>query len=75
MNASHQNLGGDVGSLPRYQPLTCLNFGGGSGLASGAGVPPNAFGQDGWYYFRSDTPGTANQRIYVRIAGVWTGVV
>jgi glutamine amidotransferase-like uncharacterized protein len=32
-------------------------------------------GSDGDYYLRTDTPGTANQRIYVRSGGTWTGIV
>lgn len=41
----------------------------------GSGVPSNANGNNGDVYFRTDTPGTANQRIYVKSAGSWTGVV
>jgi len=41
---------------------------GGSGAPSGS--PP-----DGAYYLRSDTPGVANQRIYVRSGGAWVGIV
>lgn len=41
----------------------------------GSGVPSPSLGVDGQYYFRSDTPGTANQRIYVKVAGTWTGIV
>jgi len=51
-----------------------LNFGG-SYLYSASGVPSNAQGVNGDYYFRTDTPGTANQRIYVRSAGAWVGIV
>lgn len=48
---------------------TAVIYGGGNG------VPNNNAGVNGQYWFRSDTPGTANQRIYVKIAGVWTGIV
>jgi hypothetical protein len=41
----------------------------------GSGAPNNANGSNGDYYFRTDTPGTSNQRIYVKSAGSWTGVV
>jgi len=51
-----------------------LNFGG-SYLYSASGVPSNAQGVNGDFYFRTDTPGTANQRIYVRSAGTWVGIV
>lgn len=39
----------------------------------GSGVPTG--GADGNYYFRTDTPATVNQRLYVRSAGVWTGIL
>lgn len=41
----------------------------------GSGVPSNANGNNGDVYFRTDTPGTVNQRIYVKSAGSWTGIV
>jgi hypothetical protein len=44
-------------------------------ITQGSGAPSNANGNNGDYYFRTDTPGTANQRIYVKSAGVWTGIV
>jgi len=44
-------------------------------LYAGAGVPNNANGANGSYYFRSDTPGTALQRVYIKSAGAWVGVV
>jgi hypothetical protein len=44
-------------------------------IFTGAGAPSAAIGADGDYYFRQDTPGTANQRIYVHSAGTWTGVL
>jgi hypothetical protein len=44
-------------------------------MYAGSGVPNNANGNNGDYYFRSDTPGTAAQRLYVKSAGVWVGVV
>ena len=59
--------------------------GGGSvgGITSGSGVPTTFFAgqakQAGEYYFRTDTPSTANQRIYVCTAGgtpgTWSGIV
>lgn len=42
-------------------------------LTFGSGVPSG--GNDGDYYFRTDTPGTANQRLYVKSAGTWTGIL
>ncbi len=41
----------------------------------GSGVPNNANGSNGDIYFRTDTPGTANQRVYVRSAGAWVGIL
>jgi hypothetical protein len=44
-------------------------------LLGGIGVPATGLGAVGDYYFRSDTPGTANQRIYVKTAAaVWTAL-
>jgi hypothetical protein len=43
---------------------------------SGTGAPATGLGVVGDYYFRTDTPSTANQRIYVKTAAaVWTGIV
>ena len=41
----------------------------------GPGVPNNALGADGDVCFRTDTPSTANQRIYQKAAGAWVGIV
>lgn len=46
---------------------------GGRKLAMGAGVPGG--GGSGDYWLRTDTPGTANQRLYVNNGGVWTGIL
>lgn len=46
-----------------------------STLYSGSGAPSNSNGSNGDFYFRSDTPATALQRIYVKAAGVWTGII
>lgn len=50
-------------------------IGSSSSIYSASGVPSNGTGSDGDYYLRTDTPGTANQRIYVKSAGAWTGIV
>jgi hypothetical protein len=42
-----------------------------AGIYGGSGVPNNANGSNGDFYFRGDTPGTANQRIYIKSAGTW----
>ena len=44
-------------------------------LWGGTGAPAAGLGANGDYYFRSDTPGTANQRVYVKSAGAWVGIV
>ncbi len=41
----------------------------------GSGAPNNANGNNGDVYLRTDTPGTANQRIYVKSAGAWAGIL
>jgi len=42
---------------------------------SGSGTPAVGMGINGDFYFRTDTPGTANQRIYVKSSGAWVGIV
>lgn len=44
-------------------------------ITGGTGAPAGALGSNGDFYFRGDTPGVANQRIYVKSAGVWVGIV
>lgn len=44
-------------------------------LYSGSGIPSNSIGFDGDFYLRIDTPGTANQRLYVKSAGAWIGIL
>lgn len=41
----------------------------------GTGAPVNANGSNGDFYFRTDTPTVSNQRLYVRAAGAWTGIL
>lgn len=48
----------------------------GSRLWSGSGAPNISASVAGDFYFRTDTPSTANQRIYVATAAnTWTGIV
>jgi hypothetical protein len=49
-------------------------FQGGPVLYANTGAP-GAFGNNGDFYLRSDTPGTANQRLYVKSAGAWVGII
>lgn len=44
-------------------------------IYSGTGVPSNTYGANGDFYFRTDTPGSVNQRLYVKSAGTWIAVV
>lgn len=48
---------------------------GAAGIYGGSGAPSSGLGANGNYYFRSDTPGTANQRLYVKSAGSWVGIL
>jgi hypothetical protein len=44
-------------------------------ISGGVGAPPGTLGVNGDFYFRADTPGVANQRIYVKNGAVWVGIV
>jgi hypothetical protein len=44
-------------------------------IYGGSGVPAAGLGSNGDFYFRTDTPGTVNQRLYVKSAGAWTGIL
>lgn len=44
-------------------------------IYGGTGAPNNADGNNGDVYHRGDTPATANQRIYIKSAGAWIGIV
>jgi Domain of unknown function (DUF4091) len=41
----------------------------------GVGVPLSTLGNNGDVYLRGDTPAVVNQRIYVKSAGAWAGVL
>lgn len=47
----------------------------GATLHTGSGAPDPSRGLDGDYYLRVDTPTVANQRVYVKAAGAWTGLL
>jgi hypothetical protein len=67
--------GGPAGSGLGTLSTTAVSVGG-AVLRGGSGVPATSLGAVGDYYFRTDTPGTSLQRIYVKTAAaVWTGVV
>src|SRR5215831_18568033 len=45
-------------------------------LRGGSGAPATGLGNVGDFYFRTDTPGTANQRIYIKTAAAtWTALI
>jgi hypothetical protein len=75
--AVQATLIGSVGAPPlASMGATSVKLGGASSLFSGTGAPATGLGAVGDYYFRTDTPSTANQRIYVKTAAaVWTGIV
>ena len=70
---SIQAGGGGI-KLSNSGQIEFLNSGGGS-LYGGSGAPNNSNGTNGDYYFRTDTPGTSSQRIYVKSGGSWTGIL
>lgn len=46
-----------------------------SAMYAGSGLPSGANGNNGDFYFRGDTPGVALQRLYVKSAGAWVGIL
>jgi hypothetical protein len=66
------------GARPRFSPSnTSSDFTLGyhtSVVHWGSGVPSNIMGQNGDTYHRIDTPGTANQRQYIKSAGAWVAL-
>jgi len=44
-------------------------------MYSGSGAPSNGTGNNGDFYFRTGTPGTTNQRLYIKNAGSWSGIL
>lgn len=50
-------------------------FGTGLQILAGNGAPAAGIGNNGDFYLRFDTPGTANQRIYQKSAGAWVALV
>jgi hypothetical protein len=47
----------------------------GPAIYGGSGVPAAGLGANGDVFHRSDTPATSLQRIYVKSAGAWLGIV
>lgn len=44
-------------------------------IYQGTGAPSNSNGTSGDFYLRTDTPGTANQRLYVKNGVAWSGIL
>jgi hypothetical protein len=66
--------GGALVSCNQVQLMS--NWGAGTmQLWSGAGTPNNTLGVNGDIWFRNDTPATSLQRIYIKSAGAWVGIV
>jgi len=59
----------------RFSPATDALAQQGGSIFMGSGVPSNSNGTNGDVYLRTDTPGVANQRIYVKSAGTWVGIL
>jgi hypothetical protein len=62
---------------PTFTPFCGVNSSseyivGPNGVWGGSGVPPSTLGSVGDYYFRTDTPSTSGQRLYVLETGGWT---
>jgi hypothetical protein len=75
--ATQQSLigGGATGTGLTALTTTSVSVGG-AVIRGGSGAPATGLGAVGDYYFRTDTPGTSLQRIYVKTAAaVWTGIV
>lgn len=81
-SASDRLVLGVLAGSPSPYPLPLGNINsssqyvqGPNAIWGGSGVPPAALGIVGDYYFRTDTPTTANQRLYVLESTGWVGIL
>lgn len=75
-NNVQYNTDGTTQSLGKFYPVADTGIKQTtSSLYAGSGVPSNSNGSNGDFYLRGDTPGTANQRIYIKSAGSWVGIL
>lgn len=58
-----------------FQPGTPAGKPQAARIYQGPGLPDGANGSDGDFYFRTDTPETPNQRLYIRGGGRWLGIL
>jgi len=60
-----------------YQPgdLGFAHSTGAAAFGSGSGAPSNSYGANGDFYFKTETPSTSNQRLYVKAAGSWSALL
>jgi hypothetical protein len=65
----------DLSAVSAVKLLSGTQFGSGAQLYSGSGAPNIGGSPAGSYYLRTDTPSTANQRIYVATGtNTWSGI-
>jgi hypothetical protein len=65
---------GEINTIGKFYPATpAMALQSNCAVYAGTGAPNNVEGSDGSFYFRSD--GAAMSRIYMKLAGVWTGIV
>ena len=69
------NIGISIGGFPMVGNYFSFTTTGGGSIRGGSGAPAAGLGNNGDYFFRTDTPGTANQRVYVKSAGAWVGIL
>lgn len=68
-------LSGAQISGSRISPATLLGASQTGVIYMDSGAPDNAKGNNGDFYFRTGTPATSNQRVYVKAAGSWSGIL
>lgn len=75
-------LNGGVGTTDVYYNIFHSDLTGGGSISQGSGAPSKPDGENptaGDIYFRTDTPSTANQRVYICTTGgaspVWSGIL
>lgn len=75
VNTANFATSGNLQLLGAIQPGTPAFAMQSGQMFQGSGAPSNSNGNNGDIYFRTDTPGTVDQRIYIKSAGSWVGIV